>query len=224
MNWPAFRLTEPPVDIGREQAAEEAGRELSKAVYHQDFNLLERFFRWLSRLFDDAINQAGNLSPSARVGGFLAIAAVVGLLALVLWRAGGIQRNRRGRGHGRVFDSDGAARSAADYRALAEQLAGVGRLAEAVRARFRACVAELTERTILDERTGRTASEAAWEAGAAIASLATPMRAAAEVFNDVIYGNRAGTPQRYAVVVEADEQARRARLRQLSQAAAGDVG
>ena len=40
----------------------------------------------------------------------------------------------------------------------------------------------------------------------------TPLQPAALVFTEVVYGNRPGTPERYAVVVAADDAARTARV------------
>ncbi len=92
-----------------------------------------------------------------------------------------------------------------------------GDYAGAVRSRFRACVAELTERTVLDERAGRTAYEAVADAGRAVPALREPLQPAALVFTEVVYGNRPGTPERYAPVVAADEAARQVSTRMLVQ-------
>jgi hypothetical protein len=110
-----------------------------------------------------------------------------------------------------VFDT-ARPRSAAEYRRLAEQEAAAGDYALAIRSRFRACVAELTERTVLDDRAGRTAYEVVADASQVAPALRQSLQPAASVFTEVVYGNRPGTPERYATVVAADGAARTARV------------
>ena len=110
-----------------------------------------------------------------------------------------------------VFDT-AKPRTAAEYRAQSEREAASGDYALAIRSRFRACVSELTERTILDERAGRTAYEVVADAGRTAPALRGPLQPAALAFTEVVYGNRPGTPERYAAVVAADDAARTARV------------
>nr|WP_272954755.1 DUF4129 domain-containing protein [Kribbella sandramycini] len=95
---------------------------------------------------------------------------------------------------------------------MAEQEAASGDYTAAVRSRFRACVSELTERTILDDRAGRTAYEVVADAGRSAPALREVLQPAALAFTEVVYGNRPGNPQRYAVTVAADDAARKARI------------
>ena len=73
-------------------------------------------------------------------------------------------------------------------------------------------MAELTERTVLDERPGRTAYEVVADASRTAPVLRDTLQPAALVFTEVVYGNRPGTPERYAAVVAADDAARTARV------------
>ena len=102
-------------------------------------------------------------------------------------------------------------------RAQAEAEAAAGDYTAAVRSRFRACVAELTERTVLDERAGRTAYEAVADAGRVVPALREPLQPAAVVFTEVVYGNRPGTAGAVHAVVAADEAARKVSTRALVQ-------
>lgn len=197
---------EPPIDIGRDEAAEEAARELSKGMYnHSGDNLIGRamdaFFRWIQDLFNEATLHAP--------GGSWGVVALLGLIALmvvvVFWRAGALRTTRSARRD--VFGSE-PVKTARQYRSEAEAAAGAGQFAVAVRARFRACAAELAERTILDDRAGRTAQEVAEDAARAVPALREPLQPAAYVFNEVVYGNRPAGPDRYAVVAAADDAAR----------------
>lgn len=93
-----------------------------------------------------------------------------------------------------LFESDGP-RSAAQHRAAADAHAAALRWTEAVQERMRAIVRSLEERALLDPRPGRTADEAATEAGRALPGHATRLRSAARDFDDVTYGGRtAGRP------------------------------
>jgi hypothetical protein len=154
----------------------------------------------------------GNLSGTSS-NGHAGLAMLIGLLVLivvvVLWRAGVLRTSRKTTEA--VFDTS-KPHTSAEYRAQAEREAASGDYALAIRSRFRACVSELTERTILDERAGRTAYEVVADAGRASPGLRAPLQPAALVFTEVVYGNRPGTPERYAVVVAADEAARTARV------------
>ncbi|TCN44300.1 uncharacterized protein DUF4129 [Kribbella orskensis] len=205
---------EPPVDISRDDAAKEAAKELSKPVYGQAGDSLvtraiNKVVDWIGELLGDLTGQ----SPDGHLG----LIMLVGLLALVvivvLWRAG-VLRTTRGTKSAAVFDS-ARPRTAAEYREQAEAEASSGDYAAAVRSRFRACVAELTERTVLDERAGRTAYEAVADAGRVVPALRDPLQPAALVFTEVVYGNRPGTAERYNVVVAADQAARHVSTRAL---------
>jgi hypothetical protein len=118
----------------------------------------------------------------------LGLLVVVGLVVLVIARRVGPLRP------GVLADVPlfvGRQRSAAQYRASADAAAAAGDWDEAVRQRFRAVVRSLEEREILDPRPGRTADEAAADAGRAMPSCADGLRAAARSFDDVAYGGRA---------------------------------
>jgi hypothetical protein len=210
---------EPPIDIGRDDAASEAAKELSKPLYRQtDDSLLSRAMQkvleWISDLFSHVAGQ----SPGGRVGLVILVVLIALVVLVVLWRAGVLRTTKT---ESRTVFDTARPRTAAEYRAEAEASAAARDYAAAVRSRFRACVAELTERTVLDERAGRTAYEAVVDAGRAVPALQGPLQPAALAFTEVVYGNRPGTPERYAVVAIADEAARKVSTRALVQEAAG---
>jgi hypothetical protein len=202
-------FAEPPVDIGRDQAAAEAAKELSKSAYRQsEGSLIERAIGKVLEWIGDLLDSLTGTSPNGHAGLAMLIGLVVLIIVVVLWRAGVLRTSHKTTQA--VFDT-AKPRMAAEYRAQSEQEAASGDYALAVRSRFRACVAELTERTILDERPGRTAYEVVADAGRAVPTLREPLQPAALAFTEVVYGNRPGTPERYAVVVAADDAARTAR-------------
>jgi len=204
-------FAEPPVDIGRDDAAAEAAKELSKPAYRQSGgSLVEKALNKVTDWIGDLLDSLSGSSPNGHAGLVLLIVLLALIVVVVLWRAGVLRTSHREKGQA-VFDTS-RPRSAAEYRAQAEREVASGDYALAIRSRFRACVSELTERTILDERAGRTAYEVVADAGRATPTLREPLQPAALAFTEVVYGNRPGTPERYAAVVAADNAARTARV------------
>ena len=80
-----------------------------------------------------------------------------------------------------------------------------------MRERLRAVVRSLEERAVLDERPGRTADEAAAEAGRALPGCAAGLRSAAVLFDEVWYGGRPAGPESYAALRDLDAQVQAAR-------------
>jgi hypothetical protein len=195
-----------PVDIGRDQAAAAARRELSKAIYQQGQpSLLERIVGWVLNRIESALSVVGVSAGVGVVGAIVLVALVGGLIA---WRVGPVRRVS-GPGEHAVFV--GRPRSAAEYRQGAEAAAARGAWDEAVREQFRAIVRALEERDILDVRAGRTADEAAAEAGRALPDRASELRRIAVRFDDIVYGGAAADSQSYQEMRALDEHLRRSR-------------
>ncbi|MFF4080755.1 DUF4129 domain-containing protein [Streptomyces sp. NPDC001777] len=190
-----------PVDTPRVPAREAAERELSKPMYHEnDPNLLQR---GLDRLWDwigDLLGKASGAAPGGPLGLVVLVLVVIGLLAALWWRLGTprpVVRSAEA-----LFD-DGP-RSAAEHRKAAEAHAVAQRWNEAVQERMRALVRSLEERALLTPRPGRTADEAAAEAGRSLPAHATRLRAAAKAFDDVTYGGRTADERAYLDVRDLD--------------------
>ncbi|MGW1598212.1 DUF4129 domain-containing protein [Streptomyces sp. NPDC002343] len=178
---------EPPVTVPRDPAREAARRELSKGMYHEnDPSLFQRaldaFWDWLGRLF----GTAASATPGGAVGLVVVILFVVAVLAALWWRLGTPRRHLATAAV--LFDE--RVRSAAEHRAAAEAHAAQGHWNQAVQERMRAVVRSLEERALLDVRPGRTADEAAAEAGRALPAHTDRLSAAAREFDDVTYGGR----------------------------------
>ncbi|MGW4563671.1 DUF4129 domain-containing protein [Streptomyces sp. NPDC004561] len=198
----------PPVTIPRDPAGEAARRELSKRMYHEnDPGLLQRalnaFWDWLDRLF----SSAASATPGGSVGLLVVILFVVAVLAALWWRLG--TPRRRPVSAAVLFDD--RPRSAAEHRAASEAHAAQGHWNQAVQERMRAVVRSLEERTVLDIRPGRTADEAAAEAGRALPGHTDRLRAAAREFDDVTYGGRSASEQSYRRIAELDRDLERTR-------------
>ncbi|MDQ0796035.1 DUF4129 domain-containing protein [Streptomyces sp. B1I3] len=176
-----------PVDVSRVPAREAAQDELSEPMYHEhDPNLLQRgidrFWHWVGDLFDGAAGSA----PGGPLGLVVIALVVMGLGAALWWRLGTPQRSVRAA----EALLGGSERSAAEHRTAAEAHAAARRWTEAVQERMRAVVRSLEDRAVLDRRPGRTADEAATDAGRLLPGHATRLRAAARAFDDVTYGGR----------------------------------
>jgi hypothetical protein len=216
--WPLIGANDDvPVDTPRIPAREAAERELSKPMYHEnDPSLLQRalnrFWDWVGGIFDAA--------SGATTGGPLGLLVVgliaVGLVAALWWRLGTPRRTPG------TADSlfDDSPRSASEHRTAAEAHAAAGRWNQAVQERMRAIVRSLEERTLLDPRPGRTADEAASEAGRSLPDHADGLRASAREFDDVTYGGRTTDRQAYLRLRDLDLGLERAKP-QLSGAAPG---
>jgi Domain of unknown function (DUF4129) len=189
-----------PVDIDRDAAHDAAQHELGKPIY-PSASLIERLVDWLDELLY-RIMMEGSSVP----GGWFTIALLLVLLAVAAAVAVRVAMRtmRTNRGRDALFGAE--ERSAAQHRATAEQYAAQGDWASAIRHRLRAVARHLEETAVLNPVPGRTANELARDAGAVIPGLATELRSAAMVFNDVTYGERPGTEAGYRLVAELDDQ------------------
>ncbi|MFC8952002.1 MULTISPECIES: DUF4129 domain-containing protein [unclassified Streptomyces] len=198
-----------PVDISRVPAREAAERELSRPMYHEnDPNLLQRgldrFWEWLGDLFA----AASAATPGGVVGLVVVILFAAALVAALWWRLGTPHRAPGTTGDSLFADGP---RTARDHRAAADRHASAGRWNQAVQERMRAVVRSLEERTLLDPRPGRTADEAAAEAGRSLPSRADELRLAARTFDDITYGGRTADEPAYRRIEELDTALERTR-------------
>lgn len=193
----------PP--IGRQAAQRLARAELSKAMYHQHSSFLTTILltaqRWLRALF----HQANATVPGGWWGLITLTALAAVAVAMALAWAGPVRRTRRGAG---VSTRPPRSRTAREYRESARELAAAGDYAAAICEGVRAIAAELDERGILPPRVGRTADEFASEAGMALPGHADGLRDAALLFDEVRYGQRAGSQPGYERVRDLDVRVR----------------
>lgn len=192
---------EPPLTIPRDPAREAARRELSKGMYHENDpswfqRALDSFWDWVEDLF----NSASTVTPGGPLGLVVVILVVVAVIGALWWRLG--TPRRQPTSSAALFDD--RPRSAAEHRAAAEAHAAQGHWNQAVQERMRAIVRSLEERALLDVRPGRTADEAAAEAGRSLPAHTDRLRAAARDFDDVTYGGRTATQQAYQRIAELD--------------------
>ena len=155
-------MTPPQLPVP-EHTADEAGRAARSVLSRAEFDepptpLLERLrddlFEFLGRLFARLLEGATG-SPL----GWLVVGIVVAGLAVVVVRfARGVARDPEGDAV-RAGAAGRRRRSAADWRADADRLERAGDWRGALRCRYRALVADLGARGLVDEVPGRTAGE-----------------------------------------------------------------
>ena len=197
-----------PVELGREAAQQAAREELAKQVYRDAGpGLTERFLRWLVGKAADLLDGAAAVSPGGKLGALVVLLLVAAAVVAVRRRLGPLRRP--GGSEQPLFA--GTERSAAEHRAAADRHAASGEWAEAVRERLRAVVRDLEERGVLEPRPGRTADEAATEAGEVLPGCAAALRAGSRVFDDVWYGGRPATRAADAELRALDDAVRAAR-------------
>ncbi|MEU0833444.1 DUF4129 domain-containing protein [Streptomyces sp. NPDC005969] len=190
-----------PVDTPRVPAREAARHELSKPMYHEnDPNLLQRGLDRLWGWLGDLFSAASNTAPGGPLGLIVLLLIVIALAAALWWRLGTPQHTTRPTDA--LFGD--SPRSAAEHRTAAEAHAAARRWDEAVQERMRAIVRSLEERALLDPRPGRTADEAATEAGHSLPAHALPLRAAAREFDAIMYGGRNTDQQAYLMLRDLD--------------------
>jgi hypothetical protein len=191
---------EPPLTIPRDPAREAARRELSKQPYHEnDPNLFERALNTLWDWIGSLLDTASTAAPGGTLGLLVIALAVAAAVGALWWRLG---TPRRQPTSAALFDD--RPRSAADHRAAAEAHAAQGHWSQAVQERMRAIVRALEERALLDTQPGRTADEAATEAGRTLPTHTDRLHAAARTFDDVTYGGRTATEQAYQRITDLD--------------------
>jgi hypothetical protein len=197
-----------PVGLGRDEAAQLAREELAKQVYRDAGpGLVERLVRWLLEQAGRLLDDAAGVSPGGYAGLVVVLLLVAAAIVAVRLKVGPL--GRRAAREEALFV--GRTRTAAQHRAAADAHAAAGAWAEAVRESLRAVVRSLEERAVLDERPGRTADEAAAEAGRALPSCAAGLRSAAVLFDEVWYGGRPAGPESYAALRDLDAQVRATR-------------
>ena len=197
-----------PVELARDEAARLAREELAKQVYRDAGpGLVQRVVGWLIERAGKLFDEVAGVSPGGYAGIAVVLLLVVAAVVAVRLKVGPL--GRREAGEQALFS--GRARTAAEHRAAADAHAAANEWAEAVRERLRAVVRSLEERAVLDERPGRTADEAAAEAGVALPAVAAELRRAARLFDDIWYGGRPAGPESDAALRGVDEQVRAAR-------------
>jgi hypothetical protein len=191
--------------VTRDGARDLAHQELSKLIYAKERpSLTTRILRATGRWFRHLLDHLLSVTPGRGLG-VVVILVVLIVVAIVLRRYLGPVRTSAAP---EVPDLTDAARTPAQLRRDADELAAAGRFAEAVRDRLRALVRTLEDQGVLDYRPGRTADEVAREAGPAVGSRADQLRTCTRDFDEIWYGGRPASPDDYDRIRDLDQALR----------------
>ncbi|NYV78220.1 hypothetical protein HW445_28410, partial [Streptomyces sp. UH6] len=125
---------EPPVTLPRDPAREEAERELSEGIYHQDDpGLFQRGLKWVWEGVSDLLDRAASVAPGGHTGLWVVVGGLLLVLILLAMRLGLPGRRPKGAEEEALF-TDGP-RSAAEHREAAEEAAARGDWSRAVQER-----------------------------------------------------------------------------------------
>jgi hypothetical protein len=188
------------IDIDRDAAHDAAQRELNKPGYSHG-SLTDQ----LLRLLDDLVYKL--VSDGASVpGGWLTVSVLLILVAVAVVVAIRVARRTMRTNRGRRDALFGSVEmSSVEHRAAAERSVSQGDWASAIRHRLRAVARHLEETAVLHPVPGRTATELARDAGAAIPGLLVELRSGATTFNDVTYGEQPGSEAEYRMLADLDD-------------------
>ncbi|MBS9536191.1 DUF4129 domain-containing protein [Mycobacterium sp. M1] len=193
----------PTIEIDRDTAREAAERELAKPIYPRP-SLREQLIDFVETLLQRLVAKGATVP-----GGWFTISVLVLLTVVAVVAAVRISRRTLGGGHGEPALFGAAKASAAEHRTVAQRCAAAGDWAGAIRHRLRAVARELEQAGVVDAAPGRTATELARTAGAALPALADDLTRAAQTFNDVSYGELPATEPGYRLIADLDETLRR---------------
>ena len=197
-----------PVVPDRDTAREWLTSELQRPEYAERESLLTRLINWVQDWLN-SIDWPDTSMSGSQLG--VVVAVIVVIVLLIAWLVAGPVRLGRDRaGSAEVLGTDDA-RTAGQMRSAADAAAGSGDWRTATVERFRAVVRSLEERVIIEPRPGRTAQEAAADAGLRLPAQAAGLRSGADLFDGVEYGDRVATAQDDAALRALDAEVTAAR-------------
>jgi Domain of unknown function (DUF4129) len=156
-------------------------------------SLAERVFDWVLDVIGRLLGALAGSGAGGIVGLVLLALVLVGMGVLVARFSRGLTPSPEVA----AAVAGGRRRSAAEWRAEAEAQERAGAWREAVRSRYRALVADLAARGLVEEVPGRTAGEYRREVGRAAPAASGDFAGATELFEVAWYG-RADTGPREA--------------------------
>ncbi len=180
-------------------------RVLSGPAYAEaEPGLLTRGVRWLLEQVAELVSQV--ISAGGDGVGVVLLAALIGSVALIVWRL--LRRIRRDRGRPARPGGLGG-RGAQDWQADAVRHEGAGEWAAALRCHYRALLAELVAAGMIDEVAGRTARGYLRDVVGAAPDAAEPMTAVTTAFEAAWYDRREVTDADVAALRHAVTAVRR---------------
>jgi hypothetical protein len=162
-------------------------------------NVLQAAWHWvtteLGKLLNSVFGRVGSFGSSWATFLVVVVVAIlaIGLVVLTVRRRGGRSRSRKAGPV--VLRRDGPSRSPADWRAEAAAHQAAGRWRDALRCRYRALVAELVGRGLVEEIPGRTSGEYRQDVNAVVPAAGPAFDRATDLFEQAWYGDRPIGPE-----------------------------
>jgi hypothetical protein len=186
--YAAARPGAPPVpDHSAAQARDAADKVLSRFEYQVPSpTILQRVRTWIGEQLARLLGKLG-VGGSASIVAWLILAIAVAIVAFFVIRfAKGVTPDAT-----RTTDATAARPRTADgWRAEAAEQERQGHWRAGLRCRYRALVADLAQRGLVDEVPGRTTGEYRAEVGQNVPKVAPEFGGATELFEAAWYGNR----------------------------------
>jgi hypothetical protein len=191
---------DPPLDPSGSEARAKLRDELLHPEYHQQ-NLLQQIFDWVEREVNKGLDRASQASPLSTLAIMVIFSALVVVLTLLASRA---RRTARDRDEKRAVLTEEIV-TAAELRARAEAALEAGRFEEAVVEGYRALAVRQVERGRLTDTPGATAHEVASILAAQYPALGDRVGSSAQLFDEVLYGERPATRHQAESVLSLDD-------------------
>jgi hypothetical protein len=183
---PASDLPRPTT--GGDAVREAADRILARPEFDEDQrSLLERARDWVFDRLDDLLGELGGGGGGELLGWALVAALTLAAIVFAVRFTRGARRDP-GVAPGRPLVPR---RTAAEWRAEAEAHEAAGRWRPALRCRYRALVADLAARGLVEEVPGRTSGEYRRQVDVALPEVAPAFDGATSLFEGAWYGGRA---------------------------------
>jgi cbb3-type cytochrome oxidase subunit 3 len=191
---------DPPLDPSGSEAHAKLRDELLHPEYHQQ-NLAQQIIDWLEREVNKGLDRASQASPLSTLATMVIFVALVAVLA---WLASRARRTAHDRDEKRAVLTEELV-TAAELRARAEAALEAGRFEEAVVEGYRALAVRQVERGRLTDTPGATAHEVASILAAEYPVLGDRVQSSAQLFDEVLYGERPATRQQAESVLSLDD-------------------
>ena len=171
----------PPPSHGGDEIRRAAREILSRPEFHRPpRSIPQRILDWLRDVVDRLLAAA---SPGTAAG-LVVLVIVLAVVVVLLIRVGRTVR----RDPGGVVMHEDVGRPATDWRAEAARHEAAGQWREALRCRYRALVADLAARGLVDEIPGRTTGEYRAEVAVSVPSVDRDFGEVTDLFERAWYG------------------------------------
>lgn len=198
-----------PVDPDRDQSRQWLQSELDRPGYSTERSMVSRVWEWITDHLP-SLDLPGTL-PAWAAWATLALILLAGLAVITFvsrdrWRRASLTLQPA---TGSVLEEEGM--RAADYRARATAALLAGQPGAALVDAYRALTASSIERSLLDDRPGRTAHEVAVDLSSVFPDAAMDLAGAAERFDEVRYGAHDASRDQASAVLSLEERISRSR-------------